>query len=165
MRGTLAGAMRVPPPLVAATAALAQRALTRGAAPPTALRGALAGVLAIGSIGLSGAAVRQFSRYGTTVDPLEPADASVLVTTGVNALTRNPMYVGLAGLLISHAVWRGSWRALVPVAGFVGVIDRVQVAAEELALVDRFGTAYDTYRADVPRWVDRRSVRPGADQG
>jgi protein-S-isoprenylcysteine O-methyltransferase Ste14 len=87
------------------------------------------------------------------VDPLEPARASTLVTTGPNAITRNPMYVGLTGLLVAHAILRGSWPALAPVAGFVAYLDRVQIRAEEKALLVRFGAEYDAYRSQVPRWL------------
>jgi protein-S-isoprenylcysteine O-methyltransferase Ste14 len=83
----------------------------------------------------------------------------VLVTSGANQVSRNPMYVGMAGVLVAHALWRGSWRALLPAAGFVAYIDRVQVAAEERALHERFGAEYDAYVAAVPRWLDRRSVQ------
>ena len=68
------------------------------------------------------------------------------------------MYVGLSGLLVAHAVWRGSWAALLPLAGFVAFIDRIQVQAEETALLEKFGAEYDAYRAATPRWVDRRSL-------
>ncbi len=68
------------------------------------------------------------------------------------------MYVGLAGLLLAHAVWRGSWAALLPLAGFVGFTDRVQIQAEEAALLAKFGAQYDAYRAATPRWIDRRSL-------
>jgi protein-S-isoprenylcysteine O-methyltransferase Ste14 len=82
----------------------------------------------------------------------------VLVTTGVNAVSRNPMYVGMAGLLVANAMRRGSWTALLPVAVFTVVIDRLQIAAEEPALLANFGAEYEAYRASVPRWLDRRSV-------
>ena len=68
------------------------------------------------------------------------------------------MYVGLAGLLFSNAIRRGSWAALVPVVGFTLVIDRWQIASEESALLVNFGGDYDAYRAVVPRWLGRRSV-------
>lgn len=110
------------------------------------------------SIALSAASIRQFRRAGTTIEPFDPSRSAVLVTSGANAVTRNPMYVALAGLLVANATRRGSWRALLPVAGFVVVIDRLQVAAEEAALLSTFGADFEEYRASVPRWLDRRSV-------
>lgn len=119
---------------------------------------AAAGAVAAASAALAGAAAQQFRRHGTTVDPFEPERASALVTTGANAVTRNPMYVGMAGLLVANALRRGSWTSLLPAAAFVLVIDRVQIAAEEAVLVDRFGVDYETYLAAVPRWLDGRSL-------
>jgi protein-S-isoprenylcysteine O-methyltransferase Ste14 len=80
------------------------------------------------------------------------------VTTGVNSMTRNPMYVGMAGLLVANAMRLGSWTALFPAAVFTVVIDRVQIAAEEPALLANFGAEYEAYRTSVPRWVGLRSV-------
>ncbi len=68
------------------------------------------------------------------------------------------MYVGMAGLLVAHAIWRGPWVGLVPVAGFVVFVDRLQIAAEEWALLRNFGAEYEAYRAAAPRWLDRRSL-------
>lgn len=152
--------MRPPPPVLAILAALAQRALTRGAQPPTAARIAAASGTAVVSGALAAAAARQFRGQGTTLDPFEPAQASVLVTTGANSVSRNPMYVGVAGMLVANAVRRGSWTTLLPVAAFILAIDRVQIAAEEDALLARFGADYEAYRATVPRWLGRRSLSP-----
>lgn len=68
------------------------------------------------------------------------------------------MYAGMAGLLVANAMRLGSWRALLPVAVFTIVIDRVQIAAEEPALLANFGADYEAYRASVPRWLAPRSV-------
>ncbi len=152
--------MRVPPPVLALGAGAAQHALTRGAGRPTAVRAVVAVGIALASAGLAEGSARQFRRSGTTMNPFEPAQASALVTTGPNASTRNPMYVGLAGLLVANAVRKGSWTALVPVAAFVTVIDRHQITAEEAALQAQFGAEYTAYRAAVPRWLDRRSLEP-----
>jgi protein-S-isoprenylcysteine O-methyltransferase Ste14 len=148
---------RVPPPLVALGAGLVQRALTGSthAPPPVRLVGTAA--VALTSASLAVTAARQFRRRGTTLDPVRPEQASALVTTGPNSVTRNPMYVGLTGLLVAHALYRGSWVALFPVAGFVVLNDRLQIRPEELALATKFGAAYEAYREAVPRWVDRRS--------
>lgn len=150
--------MRPPPPLLALTAGFAQRALTKGAPPPSAGRALVATALAGASTGLAAAAAWEFRRRGTTVEPFEPSRATALVTTGANAVSRNPMYVGMAGLLVANAIRQRSWAALLPVVGFVAFIDRVQIAAEEPALLANFGNEYEAYRASVPRWLDRRSV-------
>jgi protein-S-isoprenylcysteine O-methyltransferase Ste14 len=68
------------------------------------------------------------------------------------------MYVGLAGLLVANAVLLGSWKALLPVAAFTLVIDRLQIPAEESALLANFGADYEGYCSSVPRWLGPRSV-------
>jgi protein-S-isoprenylcysteine O-methyltransferase Ste14 len=148
----------VPPPLVALAAGVAQRALTGGTQPPSRGHRTVAVGVSLASASMAGAAAGRFRRSGTTVEPFHPEEASVLVTAGANAISRNPMYVGMAGLLVAHAIWRGSWVALAPVAAFVAFIDRVQIRAEESALLEKFGPAYDAYRAATPRWLDLRSA-------
>lgn len=150
--------MRIPPPALALGAGAVQHALTRGASRPTAFRAAVAGAMTLASAGLAEGSARIFRGSGTTLNPFDPAQASVLVTSGPNAVTRNPMYVGLTGLLVANAIRRGSWSALAPVAVFALVIDRLQIASEEAALLAQFGAEYEAYQAAVPRWLDRRSV-------
>jgi protein-S-isoprenylcysteine O-methyltransferase Ste14 len=123
------------------------------------LRTVVAGGLAVASTTLAGASSYSFRREGTTVLPFHPEQTSSLVTTGVHALTRNPMYVGMAGLLFAQVAYRGSWTALAPAAAFVAAIDVYQVRFEEAALRERFGDVYDAYSRAVPRWLDGRSLR------
>ena len=149
--------MRTPPPVLAIVAALAQRALTRGGRPRAAVRAAAAGAIAAASGSLAVTSARRFRREGTTLEPVRPERASVLVTTGANAMSRNPMYLALTGLLVANAVRLGAKRALIPVAAFIVVIDRLQIAAEESALLTKFGPDYEAYRATVPRWLGARS--------
>jgi len=153
------GVLPVPPPVLALAAGFAQRLLTGPARTPTTGRAAAATAVSLASVALAGGASRAFRRSGTTVKPFHPEQASTLVTTGSNVISRNPMYVGMTGLLVAHAIWGGSWSALLPVAAFVAVIDRVQIRAEESALHAKFGLAYDAYRAATPRWLDARSLR------
>lgn len=148
----------IPPPAVAFAAVLAQRALSRHPRPPTTARTAGAVTLSVASLSMAAASARRFLDSGTTLEPFHPDHASALVTSGVNAVTRNPMYVGLAGLVLAHAVWRGSWAGLLPLAAYVAFIDRAQIAAEETALREKFGAAYADYLASTPRWLDRRSL-------
>jgi protein-S-isoprenylcysteine O-methyltransferase Ste14 len=142
----------VPPPLLALGAGLAQHALARRRK-PSATSAVAAGLLGATSFGLAALAASGFRRRGTTLHPEEPEKASVLVTDGPNRFTRNPMYVGLTGVLLAHAVLRRSAPALVPVVALVGALDRVQIRAEEAALRSRFGSEYDDYCSRVPRWL------------
>ena len=111
--------------------------------------------LAIGLLGVlcSAAGIRAFNKASTTVNPLNPAEASALVTTGIYRRTRNPMYVGLFLFLTGWAVWLSSPSNLVLLAGFVLVITELQIKPEEKALHEIFGEEYDAYRNRVRRWI------------
>ncbi|WP_238993556.1 methyltransferase family protein [Nocardioides caldifontis] len=149
---------RIPPPVLAVLAMLAQRQLSPKPPPPTTARRTAAATVALASVGIAGTASNGFRRTGTTVDPIHPDRATTLVTGGPFRFTRNPMYVGMTGLVLANAVRRGAWLGVVPLAVFFAVMDRVQIAAEEPVLREKFGTDYEEYRADVPRWLDKRSL-------
>lgn len=140
--------MRIPPAGLFLLAAGSQLASGRLSTPRLLLAAPLIAV----SGGLGLAAIGGFLRAGTTVDPVRLGRSSALVTDGVLAHTRNPMYLALAGALTAHAVARGSWWGLVPVAEFVWGAGP-QIAAEEAALRRRFGVEYEDYARRVPRWV------------
>lgn len=142
----------VPPPAYVVAGLLAQRAVAPEERPGR-VRRVAAWAIAAGSLGLMASADVAFHRHKTTVNPFDPARASSLVTEGPFRLTRNPMYVAMAGALAAHAVGRGGWLTPLPVAAFVAVIDRTQIPAEEEAMAKLFGDAYAAYRARVPRWL------------
>lgn len=83
---------------------------------------------------------------------MRPQDTTQVVRRGVFRYSRNPIYLGDALLLAGYAIHRGDPLALIPVAGFVGVIDLFQVPEEEAALLERFGSTYGEYVATVRRW-------------
>ena len=143
----------VPPVALVAAAAGAQHVIGRRVRRPRGWRAVFAGALGGASVGFIASSVREFRRSQTTVNPMSPEQTSSLVTGGPHRISRNPMYVGMAGLLSAHAVARGSWAAALPVIGFVRVIDRVQIRAEETALTNQFGHLYTAYAARVPRWL------------
>jgi protein-S-isoprenylcysteine O-methyltransferase Ste14 len=142
----------VPPPAYALAGAVAQHLVAGDGRAGTARK--LAGTAAaVASAALIGGSMQRFRAGGTTVEPFRPELASTLVTSGPNSLTRNPMYVGMAGLLVAHALLRGGWLPVLPVAAFVAVIDRTQIRPEEAALRELFATEYEEYCARVPRWL------------
>jgi protein-S-isoprenylcysteine O-methyltransferase Ste14 len=78
--------------------------------------------------------------------------AENLVTDGIFAHSRNPLYVGnllmLAGFFVIH---NSPWVYLLGGLFFLFSY-RAIVAAEEQYLHGRFGAAYEAYCRDVPRW-------------
>ena len=97
--------------------------------------------------------IMAFRASRTTVNPLNPERASALVTGGVYRITRNPMYVGMAFVLLAWAVNLASVLPFLGVVVFVLYITRLQIVPEERVLKDLFGDAYSRYAARVRRWL------------
>ncbi|QGF23797.1 methyltransferase family protein [Raineyella fluvialis] len=147
---------RIPPPLWALGLGVTQWLLAGRPdyrRRPGSPRFLLAGTVGTASAVLGIAAVSEFLRRGTTVHPGTPEHASALVTERVYRFTRNPMYLSLAGALVSNAAWLGAVRAVWPIAALTGILTAFQILPEERALQERFGEAYEDYRRRVPRWV------------
>ena len=112
----------------------------------------LAAALVVCGIGVMAAGVLAFRRRGTTVNPMAPEKASGLVTGGIYRVTRNPMYLGMAILLLGLALGMGSLSPLLIASLFPVVLTRFQIRHEEAALRRLFPDAYPGYAARVPRW-------------
>jgi len=148
--------LKVPPPVVALAMVLLMWGVARWLPalrvlpllPP--LVPALLAVLGAAS---TIAGMASFRRLGTTVNPLQPAKATVLATGGVYRLTRNPMYLGLLLVLTGWALALGSVLAWAGPVVFVAWITRLQVLPEERALTTLFGAEYAAYCGRVRRWL------------
>ena len=150
--------LKIPPPLVAAAVAgCMYAAAVLLPAPvlalPPGVRVGMALALAAVGAGFDVAGLLAFRKARTTVNPLTPHRSVAVVSTGVYRLTRNPMYLGLALILLGLAVYLASpWALLGPLV-FAAYITRFQIVPEERALQARFGAAYTAYRARVRRWL------------
>jgi protein-S-isoprenylcysteine O-methyltransferase Ste14 len=147
---------RLPPPLVALIAAVMMWAVARST-PAIQVNETLRIVIAAALAALGGLSAvlgfRAFGRAKTTVNPIKIHEASALVTTGIYRYTRNPMYLGLALLLLGWGVYLSApWAFLVPIA-FVLFITRFQIIPEERILRAKFGTAYTSYQQRSGRWL------------
>jgi protein-S-isoprenylcysteine O-methyltransferase Ste14 len=147
---------RVPPPVVALLVGAAVWWLAP-LGPAMAGADALRPWLALGLVGVGAGfdmtGLIAFLRRHTTINPLRPANARVLVTGGIYRITRNPMYVGLVCFLTAWAVWLGAWLALAGPVVFVLYITRFQIRPEERALTALFGQPYTDYTQRVRRWL------------
>jgi protein-S-isoprenylcysteine O-methyltransferase Ste14 len=113
----------------------------------------VAWLVAAAGASLDLAGLAHFLRARTTINPLKPANASALVTRGIYRFTRNPMYLGLAMLLLAWALYLSNVAALAVLPLFILYINRFQIAPEERALAARFGAEFADYRARVRRWL------------
>ena len=147
---------RIPPPVVGALVAALMWSIS-GLGPRLPITpGAsylLAALFAVAGVTFDLLGILAFRASRTTINPLKPERASALVTGGVYRVTRNPMYVGLALLLLA---WASYLSALLPFVGPVVLvlwITRFQIRPEERVLQGIFGEAYSSYAARVRRWL------------
>lgn len=94
-----------------------------------------------------------FIKTRTTVNPINIDRASELVTNGFYQISRNPMYLGLALVLIGWAILLGNLLNLIPFVLFIFVMTILQIKPEEAALKSKFGNAYEHYLKHVRRWI------------
>ncbi len=111
-----------------------------------------AGIAAVGGV-FAGAGILSFLRAKTTLNPFEPGKSSSLVTTGIYAVTRNPMYLSLLFVLVGWAVYLSNLATLVPIPFYVAYMSRFQIMPEEKALSSLFGGEFEAYRKRVRRWL------------
>lgn len=97
--------------------------------------------------------LKHFLKAKTTINPLSPEKASQLVSTGIYAFTRNPMYVGLLLWLLAICLHLNTLFGLLAPLGFVAYINRFQIQPEEKYLQQLFGESYLSYKQQVPRWL------------
>jgi protein-S-isoprenylcysteine O-methyltransferase Ste14 len=78
-----------------------------------------------------------------------------LVEGGLYRHVRNPMYVAVVVMLLGQALLFADRRVLVWAAVFWLMCHLFVLLYEEPTLARTFGGAYETYRANVPRWIPR----------
>ncbi|CAL8972250.1 hypothetical protein RHODGE_RHODGE_03193 [Rhodoplanes serenus] len=118
----------------------------------------VAAALAIAGLLVAVAGERRFARLGT--DPLPWRPSTALVTDGIYAHMRNPMYVGLGLLMLGLAIGFASVWLLILLVPAALVLHHGVVRREERYLERKFGDAYRAFVAQVPRygWPPRRSA-------
>ncbi len=116
----------------------------------------LAIALAVLGVGASiyGWCVWDFAAFGRATPA--PIDApKKLVVRGLYRYTRNPMYVGVLTVIMG---WAALFRSanLVLYALVVGTCFHLFIVLyEERHLLAEFGSQYEAYRSQVPRWLPR----------
>ena len=76
-----------------------------------------------------------------------------LVQSGPFALVRNPIYVGLFGLMCANAISLGHVVNLIPGVPFFVVATLMRVHSEEKLLRAAFGSGYEAYALRLKRFI------------
>lgn len=147
---------KIPPPVVAALIAISMW-LCSTAGPSLHLNEILSAAICtlflMSGISIALMGNLAFKKAKTTVNPVNPEKASSLVSNGIYKTTRNPMYVGLALILVAWAVYLSSIWMFLGIPAFVIYINCFQILPEERALRQLFGTEYERYTSEVRRWL------------
>jgi protein-S-isoprenylcysteine O-methyltransferase Ste14 len=92
-----------------------------------------------------------FLKNRTTLQLAE--EPTCFVTSGPFRLSRNPIYLGMASILLGVAVVLGTLVALVSPVIFIMLIELFIIPGEERKLEKIFGEPYREYKKNVRRWI------------
>ena len=92
-----------------------------------------------------------FKRKGTTVKPFE--EPVSLETSGPFRISRHPMYLGMALILLGTSVMSGALITFLFPVAFVIIMEIDFIPTEEKNLGKVFGKKYLVYRKKVRRWI------------
>jgi protein-S-isoprenylcysteine O-methyltransferase Ste14 len=94
--------------------------------------------------------------------PAPVLPTSRLVVTGLYRHVRNPMYLGVVTVVLGQGLLIGSARVLGYGVWLWLIFHLFVLGYEEPTLERSFGTEYDRFCRNVPRWIPRiRPWRPG----
>ena len=92
-----------------------------------------------------------FLKNTTTLQPSE--EPTSLVTSGPFRISRNPIYLGMASILLGVVVVLGALVTLAFPVIFVMLIEFFIIPGEERMLEKKFGETYREYKQSVRRWI------------
>ena len=99
-------------------------------------------------------ATKEFKKSETTVNPMKPETSTKLVTSGIFKYTRNPMYLGLASILLASCFYFSSLLGIIIyVPLFIFYITVFQIIPEEESMKSLFNDEYLDYCSKVRRWI------------
>ena len=98
-------------------------------------------------------AIILFKKYQTTITPLNPFNATKLMTDGIYKFSRNPMYLGLLLVLLGISIILNLTGGFFLIPLFILYLNLFQIIPEENAMVDLFKDEFLEYKKKVRRWI------------
>ena len=108
-------------------------------------------MLLITSVGLIVISFKELQKNETTYIP--DGEPEQLVTTGPFSYSRNPIYLGMFGILIATAFLMQSMSALLIPVLFISILQNTWIPHEETKLSEKFTKDWDDYAAKTKRWL------------
>ncbi|RXJ43752.1 methyltransferase family protein [Gelidibacter gilvus] len=93
----------------------------------------------------------RFFKTKNTLITIKPANS--LQTSGIYAISRNPMYLGLLALYTGIAFFKGNLWTFLFIPFVILVVTKFIILKEEQYLGRNFGTDYIEYCKKVRRWI------------
>ena len=98
-------------------------------------------------------AARQFKAVNTTINPIKPEKASVLVNKGIFSYSRNPMYLGMLLIIIGFSIIHNLLAIIVIMPIWIIYITYFQIIPEEEAMEILFEEDFVNYCKKTRRWI------------
>ena len=98
-------------------------------------------------------AVSLFKKQNTTVNPIKIENASSLVTCGIFEYSRNPMYLGMALILLGLALMFNLIGGTLFTLLFTIYITKFQIRPEEEVMERLFREDFLRYKQNVRMWL------------
>tara|TARA_Y100000768_G_scaffold44659_1_gene29171 strand:- start:6970 stop:7407 length:438 start_codon:yes stop_codon:yes gene_type:complete len=108
-------------------------------------------LILIFSLGIITYAFIELNNYETTYIP--DGEPEKLVTSGPFSFSRNPIYLGMAGVLLAIAFLLQSLSALLIPILFISIIQNTWIPHEEKKLAEIFGEEWQTYSEKTKKWL------------
>ena len=96
-------------------------------------------------------AFRMMIRNRTTIHPA--GATTTIVSDGIYAYTRNPMYLALTLMYVGVCVMANAYWGLLLLIPLLMVVQKGIIEREERYLTRKFGDQYLRYKARIRRWI------------
>ncbi|MFL2721467.1 MAG: methyltransferase family protein [Gammaproteobacteria bacterium] len=98
-------------------------------------------------------AARQFKAVDTTINPIKPENASVLVNKGIFSYSRNPMYLGMLLIIIGFSIIHNLMAIIAIMPIWIIYMTYFQIIPEEEAMKILFKEDFVNYCIKTRRWI------------
>ena len=98
-------------------------------------------------------AARQFKAVNTTINPIKPENASVLVSKGIFSYSRNPMYLGMLLIIIGFSIIHNFLAIIVIMPIWIIYMTYFQIIPEEETMEILFKENFVNYCKKTRRWI------------